>query len=133
MLTGVRAAAAGGKTARRPALPTVCRSCATELTTAATRKVGRCGDCPPTYDPVVFESLRSWRAAVAKATAVPAYVVFTDATLTAIAESRPEALPAVAAVSGVGARKLELYGQAVLDVVSGADPQEVAARSVKAD
>ncbi|MEI2826853.1 MAG: HRDC domain-containing protein [Dermatophilaceae bacterium] len=70
---------------------------------------------------------------MAKATAVPAYVVFTDATLTAIAESRPEALPAVAAVSGVGARKLELYGQAVLDVVSGADPQEVAARSVRAD
>ncbi|HOF62825.1 MAG TPA: ATP-dependent DNA helicase UvrD2 [Dermatophilaceae bacterium] len=127
--TPARAAAAGAKAARRPALPTVCRSCGTELTTAASRKVGRCTDCPPTYDPAVFEALRAWRAAVAKATSVPAYVVFTDATLTAIAESRPDALTAVAAVSGVGARKLELYGQAVLDVVAGADPTEVAARS----
>ena len=103
------------------------------MTKAAARKMGRCDTCPPTYDVAVFEALRAWRAAVAKATSVPAYVVFTDATLTAIAESRPTQLTQVSAVSGVGARKLELYGQAVLDVVAGADPAEVAARVVEAD
>ena len=46
---------------------------------------------------------------------------------------RPTQLTQVSAVSGVGARKLELYGQAVLDVVAGADPAEVAARAVEAD
>lgn len=127
------ASAAGSRSPRTPALPTVCRSCGVELTKAAARKVGRCDTCPPTYDVAVFEALRAWRAAVAKATSVPAYVVFTDATLTAIAESRPTQLTQVSAVSGVGARKLELYGQAVLDVVAGADPAEVAARAVEAD
>ena len=77
------------------------------LTTAAMRKIGRCDDCPPTYDPAVFESLRVWRGEVARALKVPAYVVFTDATLTALAESAPTELRGVAAVPGVGAMKLQ--------------------------
>jgi DNA helicase-2/ATP-dependent DNA helicase PcrA len=49
---------------------------------------------------------------------VPAYVVFSNATLTEIAERRPRTLADLAAVSGVGPAKLELYGEEVLRVVA---------------
>ena len=96
-----------GSRRRREAAPTrstpaTCRSCGTELSTAAQRKVGRCDTCPPTYDETTFEALRTWRLAVARASAVPAYVVFTDATLVAIAETRPGSLTDLAQISGVG-------------------------------
>ena len=117
---------------RAPRLPSVCRSCRTELTTAAMRKIGRCDDCPPTYDPAVFESLRVWRGEVARALKVPAYVVFTDATLTALAESAPTELRGVAAVPGVGAMKLDRYGGAVLEVLGGADAHVVAEKTTAA-
>ncbi len=107
---------------RASRLPSACRCCGGELASAAERKVGRCGDCPPGYDPGDFEALRAWRAGEARASALPAYVVFTDATLTAIAEARPRSLGELSAIPGVGARKLERYGPAVLDVLGGADP-----------
>jgi DNA helicase-2/ATP-dependent DNA helicase PcrA len=88
--------------------------------------VGRCDACPPTYDEATFEALRTWRLAVARAAAVPAYVVFTDATLVAIAETRPESRAGLAAISGVGVRKLEAHGAAVLEVLRGGDPELVA-------
>jgi DNA helicase-2/ATP-dependent DNA helicase PcrA len=106
--------------------PATCRSCGTELTTAAQRKIGRCASCPPTYDETTFEALRTWRVAVARAAAVPAYVVFTDATLVAIAETKPDSLAGLAAISGVGVRKLETHGAAVLAVLGGAEPDVVA-------
>ena len=56
---------------------------------------------------------------------MPAFVVFTDATLTAIAESAPSDEAGLSAISGVGARKLGLYGADVIAVVGGADPQEL--------
>ena len=68
-------------------MPTACRSCGRALMTGAERKVGRCSDCPPTYDEATFEALRAWRLETPSAAKVPAYVVFTDATLTAIAET----------------------------------------------
>jgi ATP-dependent DNA helicase RecQ len=49
---------------------------------------------------------------------VPPYVVFHDSTLAAIADARPNTLQALARISGVGTRKLERYGAAILDVVS---------------
>jgi DNA helicase-2/ATP-dependent DNA helicase PcrA len=104
-----------------------CRGCGDELTSAAQRKTGRCDTCPPSYDEETFERLRTWRLAVAREQGVPAYVVFTDATLTAIAERVPTDEGELAAISGVGARKLALYGDGVLAVVSGADPQDVLA------
>ncbi len=115
-----------------PRLPSVCRGCGNPLTAAAERKVGRCPDCPPTYDEAVFDSLRTWRSEVAKALKVPAYVVFTDATLTALAESAPIDLPGVGTVSGVGAMKLARYGAAVLALVAGEDPHSVAERTTAA-
>ena len=62
---------------------------------------------------------------------MPAYVVFTDATLTAIAERRPATTSALAEVSGVGARKLSTYGEAVLAVLGGADPDEAAEKIIR--
>jgi len=68
----------------------------------------------------LFESLRTWRSAMAKEQNVPAYVVFADATLRGIATSRPATLDELALVSGVGAKKLETYGDAVLGLVAAA-------------
>lgn len=70
-------------------------------------------------DADVFERLRAWRGEQAKAGSVPAYVVFSDATLVAIAESRPRTEAELRMVSGVGPTKWERYGVAVLSVVAG--------------
>ncbi|WP_231918463.1 DNA helicase RecQ [Microlunatus sagamiharensis] len=67
----------------------------------------------------VFERLRAWRAATAKETGVPPYVVFHDSVLRQIASSAPTSLDALGAVSGVGANKLGKWGDAILEVVAG--------------
>ena len=69
-------------------------------------------------DRELFERLRTWRAVTARTASVPAYVVFPDSTLVGIAQSRPGTLDGLAAVSGVGAKKLEQYGEDVLRLVS---------------
>jgi DNA helicase-2/ATP-dependent DNA helicase PcrA len=117
--------AAGAKPGQ-VAKPARCRTCGADLVTAASRKIGRCDDCPPTYDEATFEALRTWRATVASETKVPAYVVFTDATLIAIAERKPSDIAALATISGVGAAKLARFGESVLSILGGADPVEVA-------
>ncbi|GAB6196431.1 DNA helicase RecQ [Lysobacter xanthus] len=61
-----------------------------------------------------FQSLREWRARVAREQNVPAYVIFHDATLRAIAEADPADLEDLARVPGIGTTKLERYGEAVL-------------------
>ena len=111
-----------GRSRRRtaPSRPRTCRTCGTILQSASERKVGRCTACPPTYDEALFERLRSWRKERAQGDGVPAFVVFTDATLTAIAETLPADRAALQQISGVGERKLELYGEAVLDVLRDA-------------
>jgi DNA helicase-2/ATP-dependent DNA helicase PcrA len=67
----------------------------------------------------LFERLRAWRSSTAQEASVPAYVVFTDATLQAIAESRPATLQELSSLPGIGARKLELYGAGVLAALDG--------------
>ena len=69
---------------------------------------------------VRFINLKSWRAGVAKAHNLPAYVIFHDATLAAIAERAPQSLADLQHISGLGTRKLEAYGAAVLAVITGA-------------
>jgi ATP-dependent DNA helicase RecQ len=64
-----------------------------------------------------FAALKAWRAEVARAHNVPAYVVFHDATLAAMASERPATLDALSTVSGVGAKKLEAYGREILRVL----------------
>ena len=91
-----------------------CRVCGRPLHDAAERKLGRCAKCPSTLDERLFDRLREWRLQVAKEASVPAFVIFTDATLRAIAESRPLNDAALAAIPGVGAAKLDRYGSAVI-------------------
>ena len=80
--------------------------------------MGRCSQCPPSYEEQTFDALRQWRKEVALAADVPAFVVFTDATLTAIAEAVPASLEQLAKLPGVGPSKLEKYGEAVLAVLA---------------
>ncbi|MDK1327135.1 ATP-dependent DNA helicase UvrD2 [Arthrobacter sp. zg-Y1143] len=97
--------------------PAKCRSCGALLNTGAERKVGRCADCPVTYEEATFEALREWRREAASEAGIPAFVVFTDATLVAIAEDRPPSLNRLATLPGVGPSKLEKYGEEVLKVL----------------
>ena len=65
-----------------------------------------------------FAALRAWRAEVAKEHNLPAYVVFHDATLAAMATEQPTSLNALGRISGVGAKKLEAYGADILRVLA---------------
>ena len=94
-----------------------CRECTGPLVTAAEKKIGRCSGCPASFDEALFEQLRAWRLERAAADKVPAYAVFTDATLQLIAELMPADEAALRTVSGVGPRKLEKYGAEVLELV----------------
>ncbi|TAM88411.1 MAG: ATP-dependent DNA helicase [Jatrophihabitans sp.] len=79
-------------------------------------------DKPEAADAELFGRLRAWRRAEADAQHVPPFVIFSDATLVGIADSRPASVAALAAVKGVGAVKRERYGAAVLAVVAGQEP-----------
>jgi ATP-dependent DNA helicase RecQ len=67
----------------------------------------------------MWEALRSLRRKLAEEHSVPPYVIFPDATLLEMLRSQPGSLSEMAQVSGVGARKLERYGQAFLEVLNG--------------
>ncbi len=114
-----RVAASTGKGGRRERGLPRCRVCGTALFTPEARKRGRCAACPSTMDEGLYDRLREWRLGRSKALGVPAYVVFTDATLAAIAELRPSSRDALADIPGVGPRKLDTYGDEVLSVVAG--------------
>jgi DNA helicase-2/ATP-dependent DNA helicase PcrA len=118
---------------RRSATPAKCRSCGSLLSSGAERKVGRCDDCPPTYDEGTFERLRAWRLAVSTAAAVPAYVVFTDATLVALAEQQPDDVAGLARIPGIGATKRDRYGEQVLAILGGAAVEDVVRAGSDAD
>jgi len=94
-----------------------CRICNNALTTPAAIMLRRCEDCPANLDEQLLADLKAWRLRTAKEMNVPAYVVFTDNTLIAIAETRPTDDAALTAIPGIGARKLELYGPDVLALV----------------
>jgi ATP-dependent DNA helicase RecQ len=64
-----------------------------------------------------YGALKAWRAEVARAHNLPAYVIFHDATLAAIAERAPQSLDDLQGITGIGAKKLEAYGQEVLRVM----------------
>jgi ATP-dependent DNA helicase RecQ len=65
-----------------------------------------------------FINLKAWRSEVAKSHNLPAYVIFQDATLAAIAEQCPQSLEALGHISGIGSKKLDAYGSEVLRVVA---------------
>ena len=71
-------------------------------------------------DAGLLAALKAKRRALAEAAGVPAYIVFADRTLIEMAERRPMTLDAMAGITGVGAKKLETYGEAFLAVIAGA-------------
>ena len=127
-LDDVRAATAGGSGPRVARSPSAaksgrdrierCRVCQKLLTSGAARKLGRCTDCPGSVDEELFERLRAWRLERSKELKQPAFCVFTDATLTRIAEVRPQTTQELAMIGGVGPAKLTAYAAEVLELCS---------------
>ncbi|HWG77874.1 MAG TPA: DNA helicase RecQ [Steroidobacteraceae bacterium] len=66
----------------------------------------------------LYEALRAWRLSVAREHGVPAYTVFHDSTLQEIARSMPRSPEALRGISGIGAAKLQRYGEALLTLVA---------------
>lgn len=77
-------------------------------------------DSLPEGDRGLFEALREWRAQTAREQGVPAYIVFGDATLRALAEHRPGSMGDLDGITGIGAKKRDAYGEAVLEVIARA-------------
>ncbi|MER6125875.1 ATP-dependent DNA helicase UvrD2 [Streptomyces sp. NPDC001795] len=106
------------RTSRTPAR---CRVCGRTLTDAGEMKLMRCDDCPSDMDEGLYERLREWRAAQARRSGQPAFCVFTDRTLIAIAEAVPGDEGELARIPGVGVRKFNRYGADVLAICAGRD------------
>jgi len=90
------------------------RSRATPAPAAAASATGAAGDAGR------YERLKAWRLTEARRQALPAYVILHDATLAEIAHRRPRDLEALAGIPGIGARKLERYGPALLELLAEA-------------
>jgi ATP-dependent DNA helicase RecQ len=67
----------------------------------------------------ILELLKNWRRSTASEQKVPPYVIFHDATLTAIASAAPKNASELAAISGIGEKKLERFGEAILALIAG--------------
>ncbi|WP_320773620.1 HRDC domain-containing protein, partial [Streptomyces sp. CRN 30] len=118
----------GGRPAGVPAplrraqrAPARCRVCGRTLTDAGEMKLMRCEDCPSDMDEGVYERLRAWREVQAGRSGQPAFCVFTEKTLMAIAENVPEDERELVRIPGVTARKLTRYGADVLAICAGQD------------
>lgn len=70
---------------------------------------------------VRFQALRQWRASVAKEHAVPAFIIFNDATLRQVAIDVPKSTDDLRCISGIGVRKLESYGDALLECIAAVE------------
>ena len=77
-----------------------CRICGGRLEAPGQIKTGRCARCPSTADPALVDALKDWRRRKSAEDSVPAFVVFSDATLLAIAERRPDRRPGAAGHPG---------------------------------
>jgi DNA helicase-2/ATP-dependent DNA helicase PcrA len=122
----VRQGRSAGSKERRRRPPGRCRVCGKGLVTAPERTLGRCSSCPGTADDALVERLRAWRLATAKERSVPAYVVFTDVTLVAVAERQPRTEAELLDIPGIGPAKVEQYGAALLAMVGAAEVPEPA-------
>jgi DNA helicase-2/ATP-dependent DNA helicase PcrA len=122
-LNGIAPQSPSDATPNRPRRPRGatprCRVCNNTLTTPPAIMLRRCESCPSDIDEDLLAALKDWRLRISKEMSVPAYVVFTDNTLIAIAETLPTDDAALVAIPGIGARKLEQYGADVLAMVKG--------------
>ena len=96
----------------------VCTQCQTPLATSRERNRGYCSQCPVPYDEELYEALRSWRKEQADAQSIPAYVVFSDATLEALAEVRPKDRRGLQSINGIGKTKLDRYADELLEILT---------------
>jgi DNA helicase-2/ATP-dependent DNA helicase PcrA len=112
-----RAAAASRSTQKPTGTKTRCRVCGSPLVETMDIKLSRCAKCPSNVDEDLLARLKAWRVERSRELKVPTFVVFTDATLVAIAEQRPTDDGALVSISGIGATKLERFGAEVLEVV----------------
>ncbi|MFF3657555.1 ATP-dependent DNA helicase UvrD2 [Streptomyces olivochromogenes] len=113
----------GGTVVRRTSrTPARCRVCGRTLTDAGEMKLMRCEDCPSDMDEGLYERLREWRAVQAQRSGQPAFCVFTDKTLMAIAEAAPDDEGELARIPGVGVRKFNRFGADVLAICAGQEP-----------
>ncbi len=117
-LAGAPDRAGPDRSARKSKGLAKCRVCGAPLMNVADKHLRRCAGCPSDYDEELFERLRTWRKGRAAELGQPAYCVFTDVTLTAIAEARPASVEDLAAIPGVGGPKLDKFGSEVLDLVA---------------
>jgi DNA helicase-2/ATP-dependent DNA helicase PcrA len=108
--------AGGGR--RRGKKAAVCKQCQRPLGSSRERNRGYCADCPVPYDEELYESLRAWRKGQADAESVPAFVVFSDATLEALAEVRPRDHRGLQTINGIGKTKLDKYGDDLLRIIA---------------
>ena len=120
-----------GRDRRSAKAKAVCRVCGAPLIGTMAVKLGRCEDCPSNLDEELLGRLRTWRTDRAHQLKVPAYVVFTDATLMAIAEQQPTDAAGLVAISGIGATKLDRFGADVIALVQGAEPENVPAQGAE--
>ena len=95
-----------------------CRVCGGALSTGAERKLSRHLSCAVEIDEALYQRLSGWRSAVAATRSLPAYCIFTDATLLAIAEQLPGDEQALLAIPGVGKAKLEAYADDLLKLIA---------------
>jgi len=96
-----------------------CRICGGPLLETMEIKLARCNRCPSNVDEDLLARLKEWRTDRARELKVPPFVVFTDATLVAIAEQRPSDRGRLVSISGIGPTKVERFGADVLAVVRG--------------
>ncbi|HEU0192524.1 MAG TPA: ATP-dependent DNA helicase UvrD2 [Mycobacterium sp.] len=114
---GPQPGAPAAKQRRARGAPQHCRICNSTLTSAAAIMLRRCETCAADVDTELLTRLKDWRLRTATEMKVPAYIVFSDNTLTAIAELLPADEAALVAIPGIGARKLEQFGSDVLEMV----------------
>ncbi len=112
-----RAEVSAPKSRRQKGATPRCRVCNAVLTSTPAIMLRRCETCSVDVDEDLLAQLKEWRLKTSKDLSVPAYVVFTDNTLIAIAESLPADEAALVAIPGIGSRKLEQFGADVLELV----------------
>ncbi len=86
---------------------------------AAKSRRGAAGVALPAADAGLLEQLKNWRMEQARVQGVPAFVIFHDRTLAEIVAARPADMAALGGISGIGAKKLERYGESLLALVHG--------------
>jgi DNA helicase-2/ATP-dependent DNA helicase PcrA len=106
-----------GSRSRRPKPGNAVPGLQRRLSTPTAVMLRRCETCAADVDDELLAQLKDWRSRTCKELKVPAYLVFSDNTLIAIAESLPTDDAALVAIPGIGSRKLEQFGPDVLDLV----------------